>query len=191
MNACKTFHTKQHDALLQNRCVDKVIASLPVKEKPAKKLKTIHIEDLIKSQVYSGMTWPDVLVKVPKKTNSSKGISDYKTASFIESTSDLWPKLMIQEPPGEYSTLLTSEIQLTEKEENIFAFLMDIVKENNLNTTVRVAGGWVRDKLCGKENNDIDLALDDMNGRQFADHINKKFEKMSKCEGFEECVVVD
>jgi len=31
-----------------------------------------------------------------------------------------------------------------------------------------VAGGWVRDKLYGKESNDIDIALDDLLGSEFA-----------------------
>lgn len=56
---------------------------------------------------------------------------------------------------------------------------------------MRVAGGWVRDKLCGKENNDIDLALDDMNGKEFAGYMNEKFAGMGGREGFSECVVVE
>jgi tRNA nucleotidyltransferase (CCA-adding enzyme) len=35
-----------------------------------------------------------------------------------------------------------------------------------------VAGGWVRDKLLGKQSNDIDIALDDMMGQEFAIMIN-------------------
>ena len=38
-------------------------------------------------------------------------------------------------------------IVLTEQEQKIFATLMDVVKENELKTTLRVAGGWVRDKV--------------------------------------------
>jgi tRNA nucleotidyltransferase/poly(A) polymerase len=37
---------------------------------------------------------------------------------------------------------------------------------------MRCAGGWVRDKLMGRESLDIDIALDDMLGKQFADHVN-------------------
>jgi tRNA nucleotidyltransferase/poly(A) polymerase len=37
---------------------------------------------------------------------------------------------------------------------------------------MRCAGGWVRDKLMGRESIDIDIALDDMLGKQFADHVN-------------------
>jgi tRNA nucleotidyltransferase (CCA-adding enzyme) len=37
-----------------------------------------------------------------------------------------------------------------------------------------VAGGWVRDKLMGKESDDIDIALDDMFGEEFAEMIRQK-----------------
>jgi len=46
------------------------------------------------------------------------------------------------------------------------------LKINNKSTTLRVAGGWVRDKLLGKESHDIDIALDDMMGKEFAEMIN-------------------
>ena len=39
---------------------------------------------------------------------------------------------------------------------------------------LRVAGGWVRDKLMGKESSDIDIALDDMYGEEFAQMIERK-----------------
>ena len=38
-------------------------------------------------------------------------------------------------------------------------------------TTLRVAGGWVRDKLLGRECKDVDVALDDMLGREFAERL--------------------
>ena len=62
-------------------------------------------------------------------------------------------------------------ITLTEKEEAIFTFLLKALKENERSTTLRVAGGWVRDKLLGKESDDIDIALDDMYGEEFAEMI--------------------
>ena len=40
-----------------------------------------------------------------------------------------------------------SEIALTELETQIFATLMDVLNKNQLTTTLRVAGGWVRDKV--------------------------------------------
>jgi len=73
-------------------------------------------------------------------------------------------------------------ITLTELEKKIFKTFMDVVEENKLNTTLRVAGGWVRDKvkyiralinrkickILGKESSDIDIALDDKYGEEFA-----------------------
>jgi len=42
---------------------------------------------------------------------------------------------------------INSHIQCTEKEQMIFDTLLEVVKQKNLNTTLRVAGGWVRDKV--------------------------------------------
>ena len=42
---------------------------------------------------------------------------------------------------------LEAKIKVTPQEQKLFDTLMTIVKENNLNTTLRVAGGWVRDKV--------------------------------------------
>ena len=42
-------------------------------------------------------------------------------------------------------------ITLTEQEKQIFETLQSIVEENDLKTTLRVAGGWVRDKVSATE----------------------------------------
>jgi tRNA nucleotidyltransferase/poly(A) polymerase len=74
------------------------------------------------------------------------------------------------------------KITLTPKEERIFSQLMQIHTESNLKTTLRVAGGWVRDKLLGIESNDIDIALDDMMGADFGQLVVSKMkEKEVKC----------
>ena len=39
------------------------------------------------------------------------------------------------------------KITITPQEQKLFDTLMTIVKANNLQTTLRVAGGWVRDKV--------------------------------------------
>ena len=49
---------------------------------------------------------------------------------------------------------------------------------NNKKTVLRVAGGWVRDKLMGKESDDIDIALDDMFGEEFAQLIRDRLYEM-------------
>lgn len=38
-------------------------------------------------------------------------------------------------------------VELTEKEERIFRRLLDVVRHFGLGTQLRVAGGWVRDKV--------------------------------------------
>lgn len=68
----------------------------------------------------------------------------------------------------------THKIKLNQYEDKLFTTLMEIVKQNELKTTLRVAGGWVRDKLMGLESDDIDIALDDMYGEEFAKLIDQK-----------------
>ena len=64
-------------------------------------------------------------------------------------------------------------IHLTKKEEDLFQFLRNAVNSSNTNTTMRVAGGWVRDKLMGLSAEDIDISLDNMNGAQFGEILIK------------------
>ena len=52
--------------------------------------------------------------------------------------------------------------------------MLKVLETNGKTTTLRVAGGWVRDKLLGKESDDIDIALDDMFGEEFAEMIRQK-----------------
>lgn len=42
-----------------------------------------------------------------------------------------------------------------------------------LGATLRCAGGWVRDKLMGRQSLDIDIALDNMLGKDFAERVNE------------------
>lgn len=63
------------------------------------------------------------------------------------------------------------DISLNPTEEKIFALLRDVVSSKAPETTLRVAGGWVRDKLMGKESNDIDIAVDNMTGEAFANLV--------------------
>ena len=69
-----------------------------------------------------------------------------------------------------------AEILLTEKEDEVFSLLLDVCekeKEEDKKLTLRVAGGWVRDKLLGLESNDIDVALDKCLGAEFAAKVNE------------------
>ncbi|POM71173.1 tRNA nucleotidyltransferase [Phytophthora palmivora] len=68
---------------------------------------------------------------------------------------------------------LQSTVKLTTSEEKLFSFLLDVAAQPAANGAVlRVAGGWVRDKLLGRESDDVDIVLDRMTGRAFADLVN-------------------
>eukprot|EP01039_Chlorochromonas_danica_P000361 gene361-390_t len=64
-------------------------------------------------------------------------------------------------------------ISLTTEEEKLFGLLLGCLSHFKKTTTLRVAGGWVRDKLLGKESHDIDIALDDLSGLDFANLVNE------------------
>ncbi|CAL9215950.1 unnamed protein product [Arabidopsis halleri] len=68
---------------------------------------------------------------------------------------------------------LKENIELTEKERKIFDRLLSTLRYCNLDTQLRVAGGWVRDKLLGKESDDIDIAIDNMSGSEFLDKFKE------------------
>ena len=71
-------------------------------------------------------------------------------------------------------------VQCTELEEEVFSTLLAVVKEFELSCTLRVAGGWVRDKLLGRHSTDIDIALDNMLGREFAEYVNQYLKARGK-----------
>ena len=63
-------------------------------------------------------------------------------------------------------------IELTQIERSIFDRLLATLRHFGLtNFHLRVAGGWVRDKLLGKVCYDIDIALDNMLGSEFVDKV--------------------
>ncbi|XP_015583667.1 tRNA nucleotidyltransferase cca2 isoform X2 [Ricinus communis] len=65
------------------------------------------------------------------------------------------------------------KIELTEIEKKIFDRLLNTLRHFNLQTQLRVAGGWVRDKLLGKDCYDIDIAIDNMLGSEFVDKVRE------------------
>ncbi|XP_020554865.1 putative CCA tRNA nucleotidyltransferase 2 isoform X2 [Sesamum indicum] len=76
-------------------------------------------------------------------------------------------------PTSSPSVHVKDHIDLTAKEKQIFDRLLQVLRHFNLQTQLRVAGGWVRDKLLGKECYDIDIALDNMLGREFCEKVNE------------------
>ena len=67
-----------------------------------------------------------------------------------------------------------SVIQLSEEEERLFKFLLESLSFSSQNHVVlRVAGGWVRDKVIKKSSNDIDIVVEGVkNVESFMNSIN-------------------
>ncbi|KAM7477787.1 hypothetical protein LguiA_026048 [Lonicera macranthoides] len=72
------------------------------------------------------------------------------------------------------------KIGLTDEESHIFELLLQVVGHFNLQTQIRVVGGWVRDKLLGQPCNDIDIALDNMLGIVFTEKVNEYLSSLGK-----------
>lgn len=67
---------------------------------------------------------------------------------------------------------LNMSLSLTPTEKKIFDLLRSVIADKAAGTTLRAAGGWVRDKLLGKDSNDIDIAVDNMTGENFANLVS-------------------
>ncbi|KAG5507957.1 hypothetical protein JIQ42_07251 [Leishmania sp. Namibia] len=71
------------------------------------------------------------------------------------------------------------EAAISPAHQNVFDFLLSVAEENKLKTTLRVAGGWVRDMLLGLHSNDIDIAIEThesaklVTGEAFAHRISE------------------
>ena len=164
---------------------------------------------------------PALLAAKPPSSSASSSSNKRNLSSKIPSQNEENDPLL-NSPKQSYGPY----IPLTREEQDLFRLLRKARKETNLSTTLRVAGGWVRDKLLATrefaqphgaddklqrltskykpaaqaslgrqgtkvlssasasnskddsdEDNhqpvDIDIALDDMLGREFADHLNE------------------
>ncbi|KAL6783781.1 hypothetical protein ACKKBF_B05770 [Auxenochlorella protothecoides x Auxenochlorella symbiontica] len=67
---------------------------------------------------------------------------------------------------------VSPRLELTSEEQQLFDTLLAASKQAGFPTTLRCAGGWVRDKLMGRASDDIDVALDDALGSAFAEAVN-------------------
>jgi tRNA nucleotidyltransferase/poly(A) polymerase len=72
------------------------------------------------------------------------------------------------------------QVVLSTSEAELFQiFLGTLQFKNRETTTLRVAGGWVRDKLLGRSSDDIDIAIDDQTGVEFATSVNEYLESIN------------
>ncbi|MGA1823575.1 MAG: CCA tRNA nucleotidyltransferase [bacterium] len=58
--------------------------------------------------------------------------------------------------------------RLSKEEKELFSILKEVGRQKTPSTTIRVVGGWVRDKLLGIYSDDIDIMLDNISGEDFA-----------------------
>ncbi|KAJ3204504.1 CCA tRNA nucleotidyltransferase, mitochondrial [Entophlyctis luteolus] len=72
---------------------------------------------------------------------------------------------------------ILTEIRLTPIEDRICSLLVAVADHlavsANRPVVLRIAGGWVRDKLLGLESHDLDIALDSMMGFEFAQAVKE------------------
>ncbi|KAG0292236.1 CCA tRNA nucleotidyltransferase, mitochondrial [Linnemannia gamsii] len=75
-------------------------------------------------------------------------------------------------------------IQLTDQEAKICKVLDEVAKnyeaKEGKKVQLRIAGGWVRDKLLGLSCHDLDVGLDTMMGYEFAVLVNDYMESLGK-----------
>jgi tRNA nucleotidyltransferase/poly(A) polymerase len=69
--------------------------------------------------------------------------------------------------------MASEEIKLTDHEQKIINLLKDVIATKSPDTVLRIAGGWVRDKILGKDSNDIDISVNNMSGLKFAELVNE------------------
>lgn len=77
-------------------------------------------------------------------------------------------------------------MQLTPNEQRLRLLLLDVAKSIDETkqqaepVILRWAGGWVRDRLLGKPSHDIDVAINNMTGVHFANHMQKYCQELLK-----------
>ena len=96
---------------------------------------------------------------------------------------------------------MVAELTLTAEENACFELLMKVQAFAGKNTVLRVAGGWVRDKVrrmvaffgrirdgtlsqvLGSTSHDIDIALDNVMGREFAESVKEYLSVRTSTDG--------
>lgn len=99
-----------------------------------------------------------------------------KLGEFLHGSNTSRPLSTHPSPPKFTKPRMTA-IKLSPKELQLRHLLLDVVKWIDASgaarepVVLRWAGGWVRDKLLGRESHDIDVAINAMTGVTFAEHM--------------------
>ncbi|XP_034220731.1 tRNA nucleotidyltransferase cca2 isoform X2 [Prunus dulcis] len=108
---------------------------------------------------------------VPKLRRSCYPHPNLTISWFPTKTLVFSPCRAIMAVPSRPTVQVRDNIELNETEKKIFDRLLGTVHHFGLQNQLRVAGGWVRDKLLGKDCYDIDIALDNMLGSEFVEKV--------------------
>ncbi|BBG93643.1 Polynucleotide adenylyltransferase family protein [Prunus dulcis] len=108
---------------------------------------------------------------VPKLRRSCYPHPNLTISWFPTKTLVFSPCRAIMAVPSRPTVQVRDNIELNETEKKIFDRLLGTVRHFGLQNQLRVAGGWVRDKLLGKDCYDIDIALDNMLGSEFVEKV--------------------
>lgn len=83
---------------------------------------------------------------------------------------------MIEIPQSEYGKTAQGKvlkIYLNDQERKLIGLLRDFITKTGTNCILRIAGGWVRDKLLGLPSDDLDIAVDSMTGVELAAKLHE------------------
>lgn len=73
-------------------------------------------------------------------------------------------------------------VQLTDQEAQFISMLRSFSRDRQVASVMRIAGGWVRDKLLGLPSDDLDVAIDNMMGADFAAKLQSYLEEQGEQE---------
>lgn len=139
-------------------------------------LNSIDISSSIKRIIINEPISPEAKKAIYNIVKETDGNIECLVSNSVPGISGINPKLSYVrngKMMKKCQTVDLPNVRLTNEENKIFNFLADVKKTFGLNVEFRVAGGWVRDKLMGKESDDIDIAISNMTGAELASYIKK------------------
>ena len=144
------------------------------------KYKNKYIELKYKNKYGGGDTYSWFIMKELNQEQELELDQQYNADSAEQITYEGIPYSLNPDGDGDYSNgnnLLRREQKITITDPNE-QLLFDMLRKyiEGKNTVLRVAGGWVRDKILGKENDDIDFTVANtegmgMSGKVFSDAL--------------------
>ncbi|KAI8525216.1 hypothetical protein RHMOL_Rhmol13G0212500 [Rhododendron molle] len=104
------------------------------------------------------------------ETSSRKG-KEPTHVVLPEEEEAMWLPLEATPPPS-YSSRMRDKIELMDDERLLFDFLRKVTLHFDVHAEIRIAGLWVREKLLDRQCPNIDVALDNMNGKEVCEKVN-------------------